>query len=435
MVLDVVARSDAEQVHMRRFEISVEPAAAVDVRCSVKGDATEKHARTWDAATHIDGSLFGLLADTTYDCAITARRQGKKLTGELSFTTDEQGADLPPMDLSFTGDPWGDYTVFNTWRSGGGGSDHQVLIVDDRARVRWHLAIEDDSSVGLEVRPAGRRSLWIGGGKIPPQKRALGGTVLWSFPTLDDKQTYWHHEAHPTPQGTLLGLQAEANSNGQRQWEGFRIVERDPDQGEVWSWDSQSAFDAGTLPNPGGNKDPWHANAVSQIEGGDVLVSLPGIDRVLRIDKSSGSVAWQFGRGLDFGMVSGWFSGQHDPELLGDRLLMHDNGVLGGESRLVEYALNDATAQVVWEWTEPGWFEPLWGDADRLPNGTVLVARGHCGFCADAGSGASSIRILDPATDAITWELAFPDRNWATYRAERVDGCDLFDNDALCGAR
>ena len=434
MVLEVVARSDADQVHMRRFEISVEPAAAIEVRCRAGDD---RHVRTWDRSTHIDGALFGLLADTTYDCTITATRDGKQLSGDLSFDTDEQGAELPPMDLSFGGDPWGSYTLFNTWQSGGGGSDHQLLIVDDRARVRWHMPFEEDTSVGLEAQVLGRRSLLIGGGKLPPQKLALGGKTVWEFPSFQGKQRFWHHEAHLTPSGTILGLHAEDNTNGNRTWAGFRVVERDPETNqELWSWDSQSAFDAGWLPSPGLDSDPWHANAVSEVDG-DVLISLPGIDRVVRIDKPTGQIVWELGRGLDFTLDGSWFTGQHDPELEGDRMLIHDNGVGTGQSRVVELELDpDAgTAQIAWEWTEDGWFEPLWGDADRLPDGSVLITRGHCGFCPDAGSGPSSIRMVDPGTDAITWELAFPDRNWAVYRAERVDGCALFDTTEGCDER
>lgn len=439
LALEVVARSSPEQVHMRRFEISVEPAAAVLIECDGDGVSEELHVRELDRSAHFDVSLFGLLAETQYDCEITASRDEKTLTGELSFTTERQRARIPELQLERAAEVWGAYTIFNTWQSGGGGSDHQILIVDDQARVRWHQELDDATSVGLEVRPMGPRSLLIGGGKLPPHRLALGGTTMWSFPDLIGKKTFWHHEAHPTPHGTVLGLLAEPNTNGVREVEGFRIVERDPvTDTELWSWDSQTAWDAGVLPTIPGDADPWHANAASWVgeqTDGHVVLSLPGIDRVLRIDPRTDQVLDQLGWGGDFAMSDPWFSGQHDPEWDGDRVLLHDNGVLTRRTRIVELALDGTSAEVAWEWTEPGWYEPLWGDADRLPDGSILVARGHCGFCPDAGSGPSSVRMVEPATGAVSFDLSLPDRSWAIYRAERVDGCDLFDLKSRCETR
>ena len=121
---------------------------------------------------------------------------------------------------------------------------------------------------------------------------------------------------------------------------------------------------------------------------------------------------------------------------MGERLLVHDNGWTRPgprASRVAEYVLDfDArTARLVWWWTEPDWYEPIWGDADWLPSGHVLVTRAHCGHCA-TGGGTTELIEIDPATDTVTWRLSLLDPAFTGYRAQRLEPCTIFDHRGYC---
>ena len=137
---------------------------------------------------------------------------------------------------------------------------------------------------------------------------------------------------------------------------------------------------------------------------------------------------------------SDWFFGQHDPEFLGNELLVHDNGMdRPGEdyTRVVALTLDHTalTATLTWQYTEEGWLEEGWGDADRLPSGHVLVSMGHCHDC-ELGDPERRTRIreVNPTDNSVVWSLDFADPTDSVYRAERVDGCDLFANLEACPA-
>jgi Arylsulfotransferase (ASST) len=213
----------------------------------------------------------------------------------------------------------------------------------------------------------------------------------------------------------------------------------DPDTG-VWEelYDSQAAVDEGALPVGAG--DAWHANWIDVIDHGEgqkLYVSLCFIDRVLRIDLATRRVDWALGPGGDFAYVgaNGPTSCQHGLEVSedGTKILAYDNGVDRGESRALEYTLDLAarTATVDWTWTD-GWYEPLLGDVDWLPNGDVLVTQGHP-ECFNA-EGLTSIVQIDPLAGEERWRMTFPDQWHAAYRSERLDGCALFSNVGACSA-
>jgi hypothetical protein len=133
--------------------------------------------------------------------------------------------------------------------------------------------------------------------------------------------------------------------------------------------------------------------------------------------------------------VEQWFYTQHAPELDGSTLYVYDNGKdRPGEhySRVVAFDV-DLTARTLhqtWEWRGDGWYEPIWGDVDLLPNGHLLVTRGHCDDCG-ADPVPTSWVELDPGTGPV-WELDTPTLGHMGYRAERLDGCAVFANAEYC---
>lgn len=429
ITLDLTTTADPEQVHLRWFDAEISPACDLEVVCR-SADDPERLARALGHGPAVRGAVVGFLADTRYTCDVTARTGGRSVVATTSFRTEAAAIGTPEIEVE--GEGWGDLTLFNTWRAGGGGKDHVLVIADDRGRVRWALPLGDQQEIGLEATVWEGRSLLVGGGGyLAPQRRTLSGHVPWSFPELPAGQHY-HHDAAFTPHGTVLGLNDVHQEGPAGGFTGFRISERDPETDALgFEWTSHDAYAQGLLPR-GEGSDPWHANGVVWIEdalGPGVLVSLPGIDRVLRIDPSDGRIVWQLGAGLDFALTDGaWFSYQHAPEWRDGRLLLHDNGRARDQTRVLELEVDqDArTATITWEWTKPDWFELIWGEADRLPDGTVLVTHGHCGFCGRGGSGPSSISVVDRSDGAIRWTLVLPDDELGLYRSERVTR-DLLD--------
>ncbi len=430
ITLDLVTRADPEQVHLRWFDAEISPACGLEVTCRSEDDP-ERLVRDLGEGRSVGGPVIGFLADTRYSCEVTARTGDRSVTATTSFRTGPPAVGTP--ELTVEGAAWGGLTLLNTWRAGGGGRDHVLLIADDRGATRWALPLGDQQEIGLEATVWEGSSLLVGGGGyLAPQRRTLAGGVPWSFPELPSGQHY-HHEAAFTPHGTVLGLNdVDHEGPGGASFDGFRISERDPvTDAPGFVWTSQAAWEQGLLPRGEGG-DPWHANGVVWIDdelGPGVLVSVPGLDRVLRIDPRDGEIVWQLGRGLDFALQGGeWFSFQHAPEWRDGRLLLHDNGVERGRTRVLELAVDQQamTVTVVWEWTEPDWFEPIWGEADRLPDGTVLVTHGHCGFCSGGGAGPSTVSVVDPADGAIRWRMTVVDDELGLYRSERVSR-DLLD--------
>lgn len=149
----------------------------------------------------------------------------------------------------------------------------------------------------------------------------------------------------------------------------------------------------------GGGADYTHANSVMYDEEHDaLLVMTKNLDALTAVDRTTGTVLWQAGgRYGDMADVDGdrigagaaawqvdgpngtWWSHGHMSHFWGEGFLVFDNGYHHESrvSRVVEYALSTEahTIQKVWEFaSEDAVFNPLLGDARRLPNGNTLVS-------------------------------------------------------------
>ncbi|GDX80598.1 hypothetical protein LBMAG42_24090 [Deltaproteobacteria bacterium] len=161
-------------------------------------------------------------------------------------------------------------------------------------------------------------------------------------------------------------------------------------------WDTCSHF---SEEGQGGGADYTHANSVMYDPDRDaLLVMTKNLDALTAVDRSTGSVLWQaggrygdlldvdgdvVGNGPQAWQVDGpnhtWWSHSHMSHFWGDGFLVFDNGYHHAvmSSRVVEYAIDPEahTLQKVWEFpSETGVFNPLLGDARRLPNGNTLVS-------------------------------------------------------------
>ncbi|MEQ1571371.1 MAG: hypothetical protein ABMA64_37430, partial [Myxococcota bacterium] len=254
------------------------------------------------------------------------------------------------------------------------------------------------------------------------------------------EQVVFHHDGKRVADGRSMTLELRENVAGAVTFDGFGLRLHDPATGEVsFDYDSQGLVDAGVLP-PGTEtkRDPWHANWMDWQDGPagpEVYVSLCFSRQILAIGEPRGDLRWQLGAGLGWTVVDadGAALGdealpqcQHGLEVEGDRLLVYDNAQDRDGSSVSEWRIDPATrtATRLWLWEEPGWQLDYLGDVDALPGGRVLVTQATT-------FGPAQIVEVDRASGRVASRLSFDDRGY-TYRAERIDGCDLFTSVSAC---
>lgn len=418
-------------------------------------DPAEVHRATSVAPASVHTlSVFGLLADADYACTVAATCPGDAFT--LDVHTPALPFDAPrlavhPPDPG-AAPPWGTYTLFNHQRPCADDHANRLFIVDPDGRVRWAygLPVDAPSSIDIESAWLGDGSVLWGGGEEPegvPQIVGLDHTVLHTAAYPGVEQDEFHHDIERTSEG-VIGLVTSEVHDGRASWDGFGLVRYDPDTQLVsWRWEAQTAYDRGQLwaAEPD-QPDPYHANALAwaeDVDGPAVYVSLLHADAVARVDATTGDVTWTLGRGRDFTLVDPdgaplpddlWFDGQHGLQVYGDRVFLYENGKEDHQSKVVVLTLDPTTrtATLTYTWTEPGWFEPLWGDVDELPNGAIGVAMAHNWCNGGSADHPGALLELDPADGRVGFRLDFLGVDDATYRAQRIDACGLFANGAYC---
>ncbi len=426
----------------------------VAVRCTRDGDPGEVHLLESPGGTVHELRLSGLLPDAGYTCEAAATcPRSPSLPEPVRIGTGSAPASLAAVEVEV--DPRlgavGDYTLFNLALGGGCRDGGWLQLVDLQGRPRfWHPL--PGVGVDVEARYHGDgRFVWGGGEAADGRPRVVDlwdGEVYDSGSSLGDAaRTVFHHDGKELADGRILTLEFDPNTAGGTDFLGFAVRVHNPASGEVdWRWSSQTAVDRGQLPVSYGG-DEWHANWADVVveDGRDVLyVSLCYYGWVLRIDPVGGDVEWILGAGGDFELVD-WGGAPLDPfeysqcqhglEVDGDRILFYDNGWWRGYSRASAYELDvDARrARLLWTWDDGGWYHGTLGDADWLPDGRVLVTKAFAS-CWDYGD-HSEIVEFDPLTGVAASRLVLRERDHATYRAERIDGCDLFAEVGTCPAR
>ncbi|MCA9494689.1 MAG: aryl-sulfate sulfotransferase, partial [Myxococcales bacterium] len=259
------------------------------------------------------------------------------------------------------------------------------------------------------------------------------GTV-WTetFPGSD--AVLWSHDIHRLPDGRIVSIEEQQNVGpAGGTWTGFGLRIYDPVDDEVdWTWSSQSAVDAHTLPTAvGTDKDPYHANWV-EVVGDDVYVSLCYAAQIIKIDATTGDIVWKMGADGDL-VPDVAPECTHGLEIVGDRLLVYDNGRERHESAASEYRIDEVamTATRTWTWTEPGWYEHVLGDVDHWGD-DVIVTQAHASWSTTPGAHSAVVEVERPS-DLVVWRLDL-DAADSVYRSERIDGCDLFAHVQSCPA-
>jgi hypothetical protein len=328
----------------------------------------------------------------------------------------------------------------------------KVLIYDPDGQLRWYHFLGTEASGDVDQQFLGDRVLFGGGYAIQPTLVDLDGNVLWTAP-VQNGDGHCNHHAEMLPDGNVMYLTTEPNASGTADWTGFVVRVIDPATDElVWSWHSQDVVGTALpVPSDPNDNDPYHANALQWIDddtGHWLLISMRNQNTLMRVDRDTGAVDWRMGPAHgDFALVdangdalpaSEWFYTEHAPELHGDQLYLYDNGSGrpdGNFSRAVHYTIDwDArTITPVWSFDQPTWFEPIWGDIDLMPSGHILVTEAHCDNCGTPNMRTRIVEV-EPTTNDVVWQLEFEGNDDASYRSERLGGCDVFANAEWCPA-
>lgn len=413
--LTIAVPLDAGNALARVATVAADVPQGVVLTCAADGEVL-----AWERAEADTAHVFELtgLFPGAWTCTAVGARQSVRTTFEL--TASESGAPRVEGDVEL-----GLWTA-HTRRLGG--LETRLVVYDPAGRPRLQVSLppaEGSPSPGLYAEVLDDRLVAGGGQEVSCGAWDAMGRLVW--PCAAAAPT--HHDAELHPDDVVLLTQLDDGPEG-----GFGIEVLPWSGGPAtWTWGSPDHLD--DLPG----EDPYHPNAVRRVSdawGEGYWISARNEDALLRIDGATGALTHRLGEGGDFALLDAagapsddWFLGQHDPQLLGDRVLVYDNGTAmrRPSSRVIELVLDpDAmTATLTRQWTEPGWFEPIMGGVHELDDGDWLVTRAHCAVCEGLGNGPDSDVVrVDPDTGEVRWRLVFEDAE--VYRADVVDPCALF---------
>jgi hypothetical protein len=181
------------------------------------------------------------------------------------------------------------------------------------------------------------------------------------------------------------------------------IREITPDGNVVWEWHACHDMEIEKYPlSPSQRRDEFaHANAISPLPNGDILVSFRRLNTIALIDRQTRTIKWEQ-RDDNWGM-------QHDCEQLANgNILLFANGCnisTNPFSRVIEF--DPQTHEPVWEYRgRPSYtfFSPHISGAQRLTSGNTFICEGQWG------------RLFEVTPEGdIVWEYVSPfmgaDRN------------------------
>ncbi len=446
------------------LDVALSEPADVWAVCTDRAEPTDRHLveAAGPAATH-RLLVRGLAPERTYTCAVHVACDGGE-TAEVAVTTGSLPADVSTFTVTRgAGETWGSYTLFNDMAAcvDYDHTDVHVLIVDPDGVPRWHYEVPEPlKSLDLDTRYLGDGEIHVAGGwgeydLTAPHVGVMRTVNLSNEVVLDkpapDLGLGFNHHSELLPTGEFLTLTYTYHEFGGAFVGGIEVEVWDPVADALtWDWDSGDALATGQVPD-NGLRTFFAANSVAFVDdalGPAMYLSVVTMDQLWRVDRETGDVTHVIGVGGTFTLLDPagaplpdeeWFYFQHDPEYTADgKVLMHDNGQGRpgpGTTRVVEYQLDlDAhTVTRLWQWTEDGWYNPFLGDADRLPNDDVLVTTAFVS-CAVPGTGRSSVFDLEPTTGAVKWRLDWDNDAYTPFRAERIEGCEVFANARHCPA-
>ncbi len=376
--------------------------------------------------------VVGMHAETAYQ--IKAISTSATATGSAtgSFTTGKLPSGLAKgtMVTNLRDKMQPGWTLTNFWP--GGSAPGIVVIVDADGIPVWyfvHGKTSDQFGMTSTVFLPNNRILIGNASAEPPREVDLEANIVWEGPTGGSPAAS-HHTSKLSTGNYLIVRESNASA---------RVEELNPSNQVVWTWDLYDHLKPKTTA-----ADWCHLNSVSVDEAKNVLYLNCRYQGLFKVNRADKSLLWQLGAAIDDKMTGDMtylpdnsvrFNDAHDPEVHSDgTVLFYDNegwtGHTGGQmngsfhTQVVEYMLDEAKKQAMLSWRFPGtftvdnwykqsWYTQIWGDANRLANGNVLVTAG-------VKSGTVHTRIFEVTrAGEVVWAMEWP-TNIGSYRANRI---------------
>ena len=270
----------------------------------------------------------------------------------------------------------------------------------------------------------------IGNASAEPAREVdLEANIVWEGPTGGSPAA--SHHTGKLANGNYLVIR-ESNATA-------RVEELSPTNQIVWTWDLYT----NSTVRPKTTAADWcHLNSVTVDEANGFLYFNCRYQGVFKVNRSTKALVWQMGAAIDDANTgditylpsnAARFNDSHDPEIHADgTILFYDNqgwtGHTGGQmngsyhTQVVEYMIDDANKRATLTWQFPGsfnvdtwykqtWSTPIWGDANRLANGNVLVT---------AGLKTGNTRLFEVTrAGEVVWAFEWP-ANIGSYRGSRI---------------
>jgi hypothetical protein len=418
---------------------TTELAASSEVQFGVGG--YQLHVADPVAVTNHRVYVLGMHAQTTYQIKAVSTNGTATGWAEGTFATGALPTGFPAAGTVLTHSPdkmQRGWTLANIEAGATVGASPYpplIVIVDESAQPVWYYLHGTDGDARGDISttwlPTEQHVLIGASAARGPVEVDLEGNVIWTGPPQSSTPRMGHHTGKLSD-GHYIILRQEGG--------GALVEELNRQNDIVWSW---NLFDH--ITPPAGTSDWCHANSVTVDEAGDFLYLNCRFQGLFKANRSgSADVVWQMGAGID-SMTTGDITylpsndvrtnDTHEPELHDDgTILFYDNqgfaarkqGEKNGSyhSRAVEYQVDQANKQATLAWEFPGtfnvdswytqdWYTPAYGDADRQPNGNVLICAGNRGV-------GTQTRIFEVTRGGeVVWAMVWPD-NHLSYRADRI---------------
>jgi hypothetical protein len=337
---------------------------------------------TTTAAAEQSELLLGLPPDTEYFYRVVTA------SGKKSAIKSDRTGFLPPWvpTIEVVGEGH-DRFVSTTVL----GANNAAIVLDRNGQIVWYK--KDES--GLQVFRSrlsrdGKSILYnaVRASGEPSPDSAIVRVSLDGTETRSVTVPYLAHDFVELPDGTLAAVVVDQRDVDGTDVKSNAIVEVTPDDGEVTEvWNALDCFDpavdVGSEPEQG-----WTlANALDYDETDDVYYfGSRGLSNISRIPRGMRECEWVLGstgNTIDFAEGSAVFLHQHQFEVLGDHVIVHDNdGTMERASRIVEYRLDltAGTATEVWSFmSTPPVYAPILGEPIRLDGGETFIDWSYAG--------------------------------------------------------
>ncbi len=325
-----------------------------------------------------EAMLLGLTGNTEITFRITADTDDETITSRARTVKTKHLPNALPV-LSKEGDDHDFYTITTII-----GAVNAVVILNGSGEYVWyHLDDRDLDMFRARLSSDGRHILYnagtVAGDPDDPTELvrvSLDGSSVTTVPLPLLAHDFVEHA-----DGTLGAIVAEIRDVDGEAVQGNRIVEIAPDGNETEIWSTWDCFDPATLQGDEITNEWTLANALDFDPEEDVYyLGMRHLSSIVKIDRATGTCRWVLGSAgetLTFADGSRPFLHQHQFHVLDDSILILDNdGPLGHQSRVVEYALDlsAGTATEIWSYmSDPPVHTFVLGEPTRLESGETFV--------------------------------------------------------------